>query len=68
VGAVGLSNESLDKSGLEAILIRWKLAEEFLLEEADTAGTAKMAIHVLLSHDMPLLFRELGRLRPDLGL
>jgi hypothetical protein len=56
--------EPLDSTTLQAILIRWKLAEQFLLTQSDEAG--KMAIHVLISSDLPVLFRELLRLRSDL--
>ena len=59
------SDEPLDGSSLQAILIRWKLAEQFLL--SDNEDTGKMALHVLVSRDLPVLFRELTRLRPELA-
>ena len=58
------SPEPLDAITLEAILIRWKLTEQYLLNETDDTG--KMALHVLVSTDLPSLFRELLRLRPEL--
>jgi hypothetical protein len=60
--------EPLDNSSLEAIMIRWKLAEQHLMEHADIVGAGKMALHVLVSRDLPMLLKELLRLRPDLGL
>jgi hypothetical protein len=67
MSAVGTAGDSLDDSSLRAILIRWKLAEQYILDTPGTLETGKMALHVLLSHDVPVLIRELMRLRPDLA-
>ncbi len=64
--AAGIAGEPLDSSALQAIMIRWKLAEQYLLEFPDGSDAAKMAIHVLVSHDVPTLLLEVKRLRPDL--
>ncbi len=59
-------SEPLDSSALEAMMIRWKLAEQFLADAAENSETGKMALHVLVTQDFPKLLEELTRLRPEL--
>ena len=68
MSAVALAIDPLDRASLEAIMIRWKLAENYLLDEPDAPEAGKMALHVLVSHDFPMLVKELSRLRPELSL
>jgi hypothetical protein len=65
MSAVSIASEPLDRSSLEAMMIRWKLVEGYLSETAKSEEIGKMALHVLVSHDFPVLIRELRRLRPD---
>ena len=66
MSAAGIAGEPIDSSALQAIMIRWKLAEQYLLGSPNGTDEGKMAIHVLVSHDVPTLLLELTRLRPDL--
>jgi hypothetical protein len=68
MSAVAIGSEPLDGSSLQAVMIRWKLAEQYLLESPESVEIGKMALHVLVSHDVPVLLRELTRLRPDLSI
>ena len=56
----------LDSSILHAIMIRWKLAEEFLENSHSDEELANRALEVLIREDFPVLLKELTRLRPDL--
>ncbi|MBV9267339.1 MAG: hypothetical protein JO061_14300 [Acidobacteriaceae bacterium] len=67
MSAVGTAGEPLDSSSLQAMLIRWKLAEQYILDPPEAGDAGKMALHVLLSHDVPVLIRELMRLCPELA-
>jgi hypothetical protein len=67
MSAVGTAGEPLDSSSLQAILIRWKLAEQYILDVPGSSEAGEMALHVLLSHDVPIIIRELTRLRPELA-
>jgi hypothetical protein len=64
--AAAAASEPIDSTSLQALMIRWKLAEQFLFDNPDAAETGKMALHVLICRDFPTLIRELVRLRPDL--
>jgi hypothetical protein len=66
MSVVPTTEEPLDESTLRAIMIRWKLAEQFLMDIPEAAETGNMAIHVLVAHDLPVLVEEIARLRPDL--
>ena len=68
MSAVAIGSEPLDGSSLQAVMIRWKLAEQYLLENPESEEIGKMALHVLISHDVPVLLRELTRLRPELSI
>ncbi len=61
-------SEPLDSSALEAMMIRWKLAEQYLSDDTENADTGKMALHVLVAYDVPMLVEELTRLRPELSV
>ena len=56
----------LTEDDLSEVLIRWKLALEYLSETRVDVTTEGHAVRVLVSRDVPRLVRELGRLNPDL--
>jgi hypothetical protein len=57
----------LSVESLEFILIRWKLAEEFASNlRPDSIGEG--ALRSLLQIDIPALFFEIIRLRPELDM
>lgn len=64
--AIRATSGPFDKSELEAVLLRWRMANEYLtaLEPDDLA--AHHALRLLLTQDFPLIIRELVRLRPEL--
>jgi hypothetical protein len=57
----------LDSSVFHAIMIRWKLAEEFLENAHSDEELANRALEILIREDVPVLLKELTRLRPDLS-
>ncbi len=61
-----IEREDIDQSWLQHFLIRWKLAEEYLSDLPETGITADYALRNLLTKDIPMLARELVRLRPEL--
>jgi hypothetical protein len=65
MSAVSIASEPLDRSSLQAIMIRWELAQQYLTETSRLEDIGKMALHVIVSHDIPILLRELTRLRPE---
>ncbi len=56
----------LTDDDLSEVLIRWKLALEYLSETRVDVTTEEHAVRVLVSRDVPQLIRELGRLNPNL--
>ena len=66
MSATAEASDPLDSNTLQALLIRWKLAEQYLYENPDGLETGKMALHVVICRDMPMLIGEVLRLRPDL--
>jgi hypothetical protein len=58
--------EPIDAGFFQAMMIRWKLAEQFLFDHPESKETGKMALHVLVCKDLPALIQEIVRLRPDL--
>jgi hypothetical protein len=59
--------EPLDRSLLEGMMIRWKLADEHLLLMPLGKLPAEQALRILIRHDVPMLLGELTRLRPELA-
>ena len=57
---------SVEHGWLEEQLIRWKLAENSLSRIECTSMPEEQALCVLVKHDVPMLLKELTRLRPDL--
>jgi hypothetical protein len=59
--------EPLDRSLLEGMMIRWKLADEhvFLMQLGELP--AEHALRILIRQDVPILVGELIRLRPELA-
>ncbi|MDQ2775295.1 MAG: hypothetical protein M3Y57_10330 [Acidobacteriota bacterium] len=68
MSAASIASEPLDRSSLQAIMIRWELAQQYLTETARSEELGKMALHVIVSHDIPVLLRELTRLRPEFSV
>lgn len=66
MSAAALQTEPIDWNSLQAVMIRWKLAEQFLSDTPEAIETGRMALHVLIYRDFPALLREVIRLRPDL--
>jgi hypothetical protein len=62
------ASEPLDRSTLEAMMIRWKLAEQHLADPTDNPETGRMALQFLIAYDFPALVEELTRLRPELAV
>jgi hypothetical protein len=60
------ANEPFDKSRLEAMLLRWRMANEYLTAVETDDLPAQDALRVLLAQDFPEIIRELIRLRPEL--
>lgn len=56
----------IDSNSLQALMIRWKLAEQFISDNPDAIETGNMALRVLIEQDLPTLIHEVLRLRPDL--
>ena len=64
--AIRAASEPFDKNHLEAMLLRWRMANEYLIAlEADDLP-AQHALRLLVAQDFPLIVRELIRLRPEL--
>ena len=61
-------SEPLDRSTLEAMMIRWKLAEQHLADPSENPETGRMALQFLIEYDFPALLEELIRLRPELAV
>jgi hypothetical protein len=60
------ANEPFDKSRLEAMLLRWRMANEYLTAVEADELPAQHALRLLLTQDFPQIVRELIRLRPEL--
>jgi len=65
--AVNPGSECIDASWVSDLVVRWKLAEDYVSDLAGPgAPTAASAVKRLITQDLPLLLRELIRLRPEL--
>lgn len=61
-----LPSEPIEMSEFENMMIRWQLAGEYLHANNPQEGTGELALRALVSRDVPILFREVTRLRPEL--
>jgi hypothetical protein len=48
------------------MIIRWRIAVEYLEESGIDSLPAEKALRFLIRHDVPTLLKELIRLHPDL--
>jgi hypothetical protein len=64
--AIRVANEPFDKSRLEAMLLRWTMANEYIAALEPDDLPAQHALRILLTQDFPQIIRELVRLRPEL--
>jgi hypothetical protein len=58
--------QSVENGWLEEQLIRWKLAENSLSRIEAASLPEEQALRVLVKRDVPMLIKELTRLRPEL--
>ncbi|MBV9405192.1 MAG: hypothetical protein JO211_07595 [Acidobacteriaceae bacterium] len=66
--AAGPVPNEIDAGWISDLVVRWKLAEEYVADLAmPGAPTAADAVKRLVSQDLPLLLREVIRLRPELA-
>jgi hypothetical protein len=64
--AIRASSGPFDKAELEAVLLRWRLANEYLTALEPDDLPAHHALRTLLTQDFPQIIRELVRLKPEL--
>jgi hypothetical protein len=57
---------AFDQEEIKRIMIRWRLAEEYLCDPNNSLPT-EHALRVLVRQDVPNLLQEVIRLRPDLA-
>jgi hypothetical protein len=60
MGAVAM-HEVLDAVAIEDMKVRWRLAEQYLLGASENPDAGKLALHALVSHDVPILLQELKK-------
>ena len=58
---------TFDEDSVKEILIRWTLAEEYLSNLDMNSLPSEHALRVLVRQDLPILLKEVMRLRPDLA-
>jgi hypothetical protein len=58
--------QSVENGWLEEQLIRWKLAEDSVSRIEVASLPEEQALCVLVKRDVPMLIKELTRLRPEL--
>jgi hypothetical protein len=61
------AEEPFDKMQLEAALLRWRMANEYLAALETEDLPAHYALRILVAQDFPLIIREIVRLRPELA-
>jgi hypothetical protein len=57
----------VDQDFLDALIVRWKLAERYVEDLEMDSLPAERALTSLVQHDVPMLLSEIIRLRPELG-
>ncbi len=61
--AVGFT---FNQDSIEGLIIRWRLAEEYVTDLVMGSLPAEHALLVLIRRDVPSLLQEIIRLRPEL--
>jgi hypothetical protein len=59
-------SKPLDQSWIDAMTLRWKASERYLNGSETESLAEDHAIRILVKHDIPMLMKELTRLRPEL--
>jgi hypothetical protein len=67
MGTVRRLIEPVDQDFLDGLIIRWRLAEEYVEDLEMDSRPAERALTNLMQHDFPVLLKEIIRLRPELG-
>lgn len=55
-------NQILDAEAIEDMKARWRLAERHLLGASENPEAGELALHAVISHDVPILLDRLRRL------
>ncbi len=66
MGTALRSIELVDQDFLSGLIIRWKLAEQYMEDLEMDSLPAERALTTLIQHDVPVLLKEIIRLRPEL--
>jgi hypothetical protein len=66
MGTVLRPIEPVDQDFLDGLIVRWKLAEEHVEDLEMNSLPAEKALAILIQHDVPILLKEIIRLRPEL--
>jgi hypothetical protein len=66
MGTVLRPIEPVDQDFLDGLIVRWKLAEEYVEDLGMDSLPAERALTILMRHDVPMLLKEIIRLRPEL--
>jgi hypothetical protein len=65
MAAVAL-HPTFNQDAVEGIIIRWRLAQEYVTDLHMNSLPAERALRVLIRQDVPNLMKEIIRLRPEL--
>jgi hypothetical protein len=57
---------TFDRDAVEGIIIRWRLAEQYVTDLDMDSLPSEHALLALIRQDVPNLLREIIRLRPEL--
>jgi hypothetical protein len=67
MGTVRRPVEPADQDFLDGLIIRWRLAEQYVEDLEMDSRPAERALTSLMQHDVPMLLKEIIRLRPELS-
>jgi hypothetical protein len=67
MGTVRRPIEPVDQDFLDGLIIRWRLAEQYVEDLEMDSRPAERALTSLMQHDVPMLLKEIIRLRPELS-
>ena len=67
MGTVRPPIEPVDQDFLDGLIIRWRLAEQYIEDLEMKSLPAETALKILMQHDFPMLLKEIVRLRPELS-
>jgi hypothetical protein len=56
-----------DQDAVEGLIIRWRLAEQYVTDLDMDSLPSEHALLTLIRQDVPNLLKEIIRLRPELG-